>query len=53
MWRTRWRVMLGEKSGLDEKWLYGCSQEALQILANRLELVEKEIFTPAKLSVAK
>jgi len=25
--------MLGQKSGLDTKWLYGCSDEALTVLA--------------------
>ncbi|XP_046839417.1 gamma-butyrobetaine dioxygenase-like isoform X2 [Xenia sp. Carnegie-2017] len=35
MWRTRWRIILGEKSGLHEKWLYGCSDATLQVLAKR------------------
>lgn len=37
MWNTRWRVLNGEKSGLEEKWLYGCSNEQLEILADRKE----------------
>ena len=36
-WNTRWRVLNGEKSGLEEKWLYGCSNEQLEILAIRKE----------------
>lgn len=36
-WNTRWRVLYGEKSGLEDKWLYGCSNEQLEILANRKE----------------
>lgn len=36
-WNTRWRVLYGEKSGLDDKWLYGCSNEQLEILADRKE----------------
>ena len=32
-WCNRWRLMLGQKSGLDTKWLYGCSDEALTVLA--------------------
>ena len=34
-WCNRWRLMLGQKSGLDTKWLYGCSDEALAVLAER------------------
>ncbi|XP_078351486.1 gamma-butyrobetaine dioxygenase-like [Oculina patagonica] len=36
-WNTRWRVLYGEKSGLEDKWLYGCSNEQLEILADRKE----------------
>uniref|UniRef100_A0A6P8II30 trimethyllysine dioxygenase n=1 Tax=Actinia tenebrosa TaxID=6105 RepID=A0A6P8II30_ACTTE len=35
MWDTRWRILNGQKSGLEEKWLYGCSPEQLEILADR------------------
>ena len=34
-WQSRWRVILGKRSGLEDKWLYGCSDETLEILANR------------------
>ncbi len=34
-WRSRWRFLLGQWSGLDPKWCYGCSDEALNILAQR------------------
>ena len=37
MWRTRWRIMLGDKSGLDSKWLYACTEQELEILAQRKE----------------
>lgn len=37
MWNTRWRVLHGQKSGLEEKWVYGCSNEQLEILADRKE----------------
>ncbi|XP_046839416.1 gamma-butyrobetaine dioxygenase-like isoform X1 [Xenia sp. Carnegie-2017] len=45
MWRTRWRLILGEKSGLPEKWLYGCSDATLQVLAKRKisENVKKDL----------
>ncbi|XP_048588561.1 trimethyllysine dioxygenase [Nematostella vectensis] len=36
-WKTRWRILLGETAGLDPKWLYGCSEKELEILANRFE----------------
>jgi len=36
-WQTRMRILAGQKSGLDEKWLYGCSRDTLEILANRME----------------
>ena len=36
-WCNRWRLMLGEMSGLDTKWLYGCTDEALAVLAQRNE----------------
>ena len=35
-WESRWRLMLGNSSGLEKKWLFGCSKEALTILSNRL-----------------
>ena len=44
MWNTRWRVLHGEKSGLEEKWLYGCSNEQLEILADRKERQAKFSF---------
>ncbi len=34
-WRSRWRVILGKRSGLGSEWLYGCSDETLEILADR------------------
>ena len=37
MWNSRSRIIKGKKSGLEEKWLYGCSSEALDILADRME----------------
>ena len=37
VWRNRWRLMLAQKSGLDAKWLFGCSDEALTALAQRNE----------------
>lgn len=37
MWNTRWRVLHGKKAGLEDKWLYGCSNEQLEILADRME----------------
>lgn len=37
MWNTRWRVLLGERSGLEDRWLFGCSNKELEILANRKE----------------
>ncbi|EDO31120.1 predicted protein [Nematostella vectensis] len=36
-WQTRWRILLGEKAALGPKWLYGCSEKELEILANRFE----------------
>ena len=36
-WNTRWRVINEQKSGLEDKWLYGCSNEQLEILADRKE----------------
>lgn len=36
-WCNRWRLMLGKQSGLDAKWLFGCSDEALKLLAQRSE----------------
>ncbi|XP_031574988.1 uncharacterized protein LOC116308651 [Actinia tenebrosa] len=38
MWNSRWRILNGQKSGLEEKWLYGCSHETLEILADRMEV---------------
>ena len=37
IWYTRCRLMMGKKSGLDERWLYGCSLKALEILSDRYE----------------
>lgn len=36
-WLSRWRLLLGEWAGLEEKWLYGCSEESLTILTRRYE----------------
>lgn len=33
--RSRWRILLGKQSGLNENWLTGCSDNALQLLATR------------------
>ena len=33
----RWRLMLGEKTGLPDKWLYACSNDALEVLSQRWE----------------
>ena len=32
---NKWRIINGFKSGLDDKWLLGCTQQHLEILANR------------------
>ena len=32
---SRWRVLMGRASGLENKWLYGCSDESLDILSKR------------------
>lgn len=37
IWYSRCRLMLGKKSGLEERWLYGCSLKALELLADRYE----------------
>ncbi|XP_065842512.1 gamma-butyrobetaine dioxygenase-like [Oscarella lobularis] len=37
IWRSRWRLIHAEQSGLEGKWLYGCTDEALEILAGRNE----------------
>ena len=34
-WQSRWRIIHGKRSGLEDKWLYGCSDETLEILASR------------------
>ena len=31
----RWRLMLGEKTGLADKWLYACPIDALEVLSQR------------------
>lgn len=31
------RIVLGENSGLEDKWLMGCSDEALEVLATRMQ----------------
>ena len=36
-WHNRWRLLLGQRSGLDTIWLYGCTDEALAVLAQRKE----------------
>ena len=36
-WHNRWRLLLGQRSGLDTIWLYGCTDEALAVLAQRNE----------------
>jgi len=37
IWYSRCRLMLGKKSGLEDKWLFGCSLKALELLADRYE----------------
>lgn len=34
-WNSRWRLLTGKLSGLEDQWLYGCSDEALEILSQR------------------
>ena len=34
---SRWRLMLGRKSGLPNTWLYGCPLDALEVLSQRWE----------------
>eukprot|EP00118_Oscarella_pearsei_P000184 m.4393 g.4393 ORF g.4393 m.4393 type:complete len:432 (+) comp10646_c0_seq1:281-1576(+) len=36
-WRSRWRLMNADRSGLEGKWLYGCTDDALEILAKRMD----------------
>ena len=33
--RSRLRILLGKKSGLSDIWLMGCSDRALEVLAER------------------
>ena len=33
--KSRWRVLMGKLSGLENMWLLGCSDEALEILSKR------------------
>lgn len=35
-WRSRWRILTGQKSGLSDLWLRGCSDESLKFLAEHL-----------------
>ena len=35
IWESRWRLLLGKISGLPDKWLFGCSTDALEVLALR------------------
>ena len=35
IWESRWRILLGKRSGLPDKWLFGCSTDSLEVLANR------------------
>lgn len=37
VWYSRLRLMLGKKSGLEDRWLYGCSLKALELLSDRYE----------------
>ena len=36
-WHNRWRLLLRQRSSLDTIWLYGCTDEALAVLAQRNE----------------
>lgn len=37
VWASRWRLLLAKKTGLPDHWLLGCSNETIEILANRKE----------------
>ena len=37
VWRSRCRIINGQKSGLEDRWLRGCTDEALQALARLAE----------------
>lgn len=37
IWKSRWRLMHGMQSGLPSRWLYGCSDESLEVLSRRME----------------
>ena len=37
VWQTKRRVLMGKKTGLEDRKLYGCSLKALELLANRYE----------------
>ncbi|KAJ7365423.1 hypothetical protein OS493_005530 [Desmophyllum pertusum] len=37
VWYSRCRLMLGKKSGLEDRWLFGCSLKALDLLSDRYE----------------
>ena len=47
-WCNRWRLMLAQWSGLDIKWLYGCSDEALAVLAQRNEDLKEQLESRIK-----
>ena len=34
VWQTKRRVLMGKKTGLEDRWLYGCSLKSLELLAN-------------------
>ena len=36
-WKSRWRILLGRRSGLADKWLFGCSEGSLEILSQHME----------------
>ena len=37
VWDSRWRLLCGKWSGLSSRWLYGCTDEALEALSKRME----------------
>lgn len=36
-WDSRWRILLGQQSGIANKWLFGCSGKSLEILSQRMD----------------
>ena len=38
VWNSRWRLILGKRSGLADRWLYSCTDKALEVLSQRMEI---------------